>query len=99
MIAAKKGERARCDWLMKFYDWAVFHTWSLPQGEVRPGDTGLPATSNLRNISIDFGQLNTAMIMYQDYSRTTSLAFLSFRKPAKLECLRCPFGVHSVNSI
>ncbi len=33
------------------------------------------------------------------HSRTTRCASLSSRKPAKLECLRWPSGVHSVNSI
>jgi hypothetical protein len=41
-VAMKKGEIARSHWLMQFYDWAVFHTWTLPKAEVAPGDTGMP---------------------------------------------------------
>jgi len=47
MVAAEKGETARSHWLMTFYDWAVFYTWTLPQEEVTPGDTGLPSTTDL----------------------------------------------------
>lgn len=47
MVAATKGETARSHWLMRFYGWAVFHTWTLPQKEVTPGDTGLPSTLDL----------------------------------------------------
>jgi hypothetical protein len=47
MVAAEKGETARLHWLMTFYDWAVFHTWTLPQEEVTPGDTGLHSTTDL----------------------------------------------------
>jgi hypothetical protein len=43
MLAVEKG--ARTQWLMRFYDWAVFHTWTLPKNEVAPGDDGMPTTS------------------------------------------------------
>jgi hypothetical protein len=35
----------------------------------------------------------------ENHSRTICLGSLSYRSPAKLECLKCPSGVHSVNSI
>jgi hypothetical protein len=35
-------EDSRTEWLMQFYNWAVFHTWTLPKNEVTPGDTGMP---------------------------------------------------------
>jgi hypothetical protein len=35
---------SRTEWLMQFYNWAVFHTWTLPKNEVTPGDTGMPTT-------------------------------------------------------
>ena len=40
-MSALKGD-ARTEWLMQFYKWAVFHTWTLPKSEVTPGDTGMP---------------------------------------------------------
>jgi len=33
---------SRTEWLMRFYDWAVFHSWTLPRNETAPGDTGMP---------------------------------------------------------
>jgi hypothetical protein len=36
---------SRTEWLMLFYNWAVFHTWTLPKGEVIPGETGMPYVS------------------------------------------------------
>jgi hypothetical protein len=36
------GNDSRTEWLMRFYDWAVFHSWTLPGNEVAPGDTGMP---------------------------------------------------------
>ena len=47
MLAAEKMKAARTQWLIRFYDWAVFHTWTLPQKEVTRGDTGLPSTTDL----------------------------------------------------
>jgi predicted RNA methylase len=42
-----KGE-SRTEWLMQFYNWAVFHTWTLPTCDVMPGDTGMPPISKFR---------------------------------------------------
>ena len=39
-----KGE-SHTEWLMLFYNWAVFHTWTLPKAEVMPGDAGMPYVS------------------------------------------------------
>jgi hypothetical protein len=36
------NEDSRTEWLMQFYNWAVFHTWSLPKNEVIAGETGMP---------------------------------------------------------
>ena len=47
MLAAEKGRTARTHWLIQFYDWAWFSTWTLPNSEVAPGDTGLPSTTLL----------------------------------------------------
>jgi hypothetical protein len=47
MAAMEKGNTARTQWLMRFYDWAVFHTWTLPKSEVAAGDTGMTATHSL----------------------------------------------------
>jgi hypothetical protein len=44
MVAMEKGKTARTHWLMRFYGWAVFHTWTLPTVEVSAGDTGMPST-------------------------------------------------------
>ena len=47
MLAAEKGKITRTQWLMQFYDWAIFHTRTLPRGEVSTGDTGMPIVSKL----------------------------------------------------
>jgi hypothetical protein len=36
------GNDSRTEWLMRFYDWAVFHSWTLPRNETATGDTGMP---------------------------------------------------------
>jgi hypothetical protein len=35
-------KESRTEWLMQFYNWALFHTWTLPKDAVTPGDTGMP---------------------------------------------------------
>jgi hypothetical protein len=47
MLGAEKTNAARTQWLIRFYDWAVFHTWTLPKAEVAEGETGLPSTRYL----------------------------------------------------
>jgi hypothetical protein len=43
MLSMEKGRTARSRWLMQFYDWAHFYTWTLPSAEVPRGHTGLPS--------------------------------------------------------
>jgi len=47
MFAVGKKKTARSEWLMRFYDWAIFRTWTLPKIEVTAGDTGMPSFSAL----------------------------------------------------
>jgi hypothetical protein len=36
------GTDSRTEWLMCFYNWAVFHSWTLPKNEIAHGETGMP---------------------------------------------------------
>jgi hypothetical protein len=38
---------SRTEWLMQFYNWAVFMTWTLPLNEIASGDTGMPVLHTL----------------------------------------------------
>jgi hypothetical protein len=38
----KLKDGSRTEWLMQFYNWAAFLTWTLPQNEIAFGDTGMP---------------------------------------------------------
>ena len=38
----RTGNDSRTEWLMRYYDWAVFHSWTLPSSETTYGDTGMP---------------------------------------------------------
>ena len=41
------GDDLRTEWLMRFYGWAVFHSWTLPSNETGPGDSGMPVFHTL----------------------------------------------------
>jgi hypothetical protein len=43
----RTGNDSRTEWLLRFYDWAVFHSWTLPRNETAPGDTGMPIIRTL----------------------------------------------------
>jgi hypothetical protein len=47
MVALEKGKTARSQWLMWFYDWVPFHTWTLPKAEISAGETGMPEPRGL----------------------------------------------------
>jgi hypothetical protein len=46
----RTGKDSRTEWLMRFYDWAVFHSWTLPRNETTSGDTGMPIMYTLEII-------------------------------------------------